>query len=237
MLSRRSFMQSIGSMMAAMTLGVRGGVTKKPTVNFDLFTDTIECARYNLQHPWSVNGIIAATDARILVTTPGELSGDADARVPDLGKLCWSEFDTGGFRPFIGGHRVKCRRVYTATWCGTCGGIGQVGGVIRKCRTCGGDWDADGIGPECPDCFKGFVGGTKCPDCKGGKFQDDDQAYDIRVGDSRFCAGYIARIKTIGDVDVKVVPVGPLNNQDGDILLFRGDNGVRGMLMGLSPDV
>jgi hypothetical protein len=230
-MNRRAFLQSMSAAFSAMALGVRPAFAQSPPrINYDLFCDSALSYRYDMMQPWSHEGIIAASDAKILIVHPGEWSGDGSARVPDLTKLWWDEFDAPGWKELP---RQQLETVdATSLMCPACMGTGRLGDGIHRVDI----KDEDG------DPCMGWVGGRACSQC-GGCGWDDFQHREI-LGDGHFCPGYMNRIRTLGGVDYRVATVdyrvatvdyrvatvARLPTYTGSILLFRGDGGVKGML-------
>lgn len=100
MQSRRSFLQAAAAAFSGVALGRLGETTapEPQPIDYSRFCDHDgDSWRYDLAAPFSQNGMIVATDSKILISHPGELSGGGTARVPDVGKLWWGEFDARGW--------------------------------------------------------------------------------------------------------------------------------------------
>ena len=224
-MNRRSFLQSIGAAMSAVALGARF-TPDSPSIDYRLFTGGD--GRYDLSSPFSVGGTVYATDGKVLVAHSGNVVSDAaDRRVPDVSKLWWDEFDSGGFS-----HLRPIREKYPAqAECEACFGVGRTGNFV-ECQCFHADPET-GVCLDCKD--SGFRGGIECPVCDGTSCVQEDYCYEI--DGEPFAPHMLARIKTLGDLEVKVLHEYPEystgHRQRHGIALFRGDHGIRGMLMGM----
>lgn len=221
-MNRRTFLQSLGAAMATASMGVKF-TPASPSIDYRLFT-TVDSVRYDLSSPFSIGSTVYATDASVLIAHPGAIADvDSDRCVPKLSGLDWHEFDTGGFRPL---HLV--RNPTEVLPCEACFGIGRTGNY----RACNHEHIADnGVCYDCRD--HGYCGGDVCSVCSGAVWVSD---YMYKVNGLDFAPEMIARIKTLGDLDVKVLrkeDEWSIRKGHHGICLFRGANGVRGMLMGL----
>lgn len=157
-MNRRSFMQAIAAAFSAVASGVRPNfAAEPPKIRYELFSDTQDF-RWALSQPFSQDGVICATDARIIVTHPGEWSGESAGRVPNISSLCWDEFDTGGWKELPSQSLEFAPQFEFGTMCHLCMGTGRVGDGVR--RVLGKDEDGDPMWR--------WTGGTKCYQCDGG---------------------------------------------------------------------
>ena len=102
-------------------------------------------------------------------------------------------------------------------------GIGRVGAGVHRVPA----KDEDG------DPFFEWAGGTECGNCRGTGW-DNDFPHIERLGGATFFPGYMNRLRTLGGLDYRVYGCGGGRyGDDASVLLVRGDNGLRGMLMGL----
>ena len=240
-MNRRSFLQMVSAALAASTLGVRGLTQQPDAINWNLLTDWD--VRYDLTSPWSVEGTIYATDTRKIIALPGEFSGKGDAKVPNVGKLPWNEFDAGGWQP-LGRPVLERYGTDDETWtlCLQCFGIGRTGDV-RRCDKCNGYldvWYDDTAGTSrggCHKCHEGWVGGVECLRCHGTRHETEGPPLSETIHGYPFCPAQMQMLRTLGELDIRVIDESELplrkHGNSGGVLLFRGAGGVRGLLMGL----
>jgi hypothetical protein len=213
-------------------------------IQWDLFCDPGVC-RYDLSKPWTWSGLTIASDARILVCRDG---GDGEVnterRVPKVDGLWWDEFESSGWGRLADAKRAS-NPPGSLNWpCEACFGNGYRG-VGSPCtnkdcfdgRVLDGDVDPDTImwNPEsymkdCPTC-RGTekVGVSYCGQCNATGISQESYHYDIQG--QAFCPSMIGRLRTLGDIDVRVV-----DTSDGDktkVMVFRRGDGVRGFAMGV----
>lgn len=241
-LTRRSFLESLAAMAAASTLGLNVRKSADRDINWSLFCDDFESRRYDLTEPFDVDGIRYASDRRILVCREANgASAGGERSVPDVSQLQWDEFDRSGWT------RLPDSCIYTPSivlddWeCETCYGKGRTGEKVVICPVCDGeDWccymrDTGGGHLEC---CNGFVGGDKCGTCNGKGFHRNVGPLSSVQGEV-FGTGYLNKIRTLGEVEVKVFAKlcdGLVSRVPRPCLAFRfGDEG-RGFLMGIAPD-
>ena len=233
-MNRRSFLQSMSAAFGALALGVRPSFASPSRINYSLFTDKY-VRRYDLTSPWSDRGVIAVTDAKILITHPGEWSGEASAKVPDIWKLWWGEFDATGWCP-LRTVRAKQNQQNSTSGCPQCYGTGRIGPHVRQC-------DCDPLAEYtdhskgyprildgCPQCQpSGWIGGVKCTACGGSGWLEGDERFVEQFQGVKFNPHYIARVRTLGEVDCRVIHGvrDTENASDLDVLLFRGADGLR----------
>jgi len=166
--------------------------------------------------PVSIGGNVYAGNYHIIISHPGELAGRGeDRRYPDVSRLQWDCFESGGFRAF---RTQPVEAEWHQSMCTNCFGFG-VTGVWSECQC-----QCEYIEGSCKKCNGLEIVGTACPVCEGTCYSGDEiEAFGGAVFDS----GYIARLKTLGDLDAKVIT---RHEDSAGILLFRGHN-VRGFLM------
>lgn len=235
MQTRRSFMQSMAAALSVAVIGVKPNLStfERPAIDYSLFTDK-ETARYDLTSPWSIDGNIYATNSRIIVTHPGEWSGDGKARVPNVGVLPWREFDSLGWSPL---GKAKCVEAIGCGQCAICRGVGVLGSNLIECDECQGsgtfypdNYEWTGRSRPCPKCVYGYIGGVKCSAC--------DQGYTDfveEIGGYNFDPLWIFAIRTLGPVDIHILgDIESPYERVGGMLFFRGDGDVRGMLMSMA---
>ncbi len=235
-MNRRTFMQSLTAAFSVAMTGINFQPVKR-VINYDLFTDP-HTTRYSLGQPFGIDGTVYATDARVLIAHAGELEAiGEDRRLPNLSTLEWSEFEQGGFKSLWPANyqhykNAKPRNLITA--CPDCMATGKIGNV-RRC-SCGpeSEWIDYGAtdGPEvrdgCEVCRTGWLGDRECKRCEFGWIETE--AFRESVCGMSFCPSLMSRVRTLGNLDVKVIES---RNTYGPMLLFRGENNLRGMLMGL----
>lgn len=226
--TRRSFLQSMAAAFSATALGVRMSPAQPAAIRYELFTDTSAWVRrHQICEPFSLDGAVYATDARVLITHPGEWSGSGNAKVPDVGKLWWDEFDKPGWKE-LPEQRLELT-THDSSLCHLCMGLGRVGDGVHRvlCR----DEDGD---PEWA-----WAGGAKCHQCNGTGWEEEYPHVD-RIDGAAFSPGYMNRLRTLGGLDYRILSLGddrrvhPRGN--AEVLLVRGDGGVRGMLMCVHED-
>jgi len=233
-MNRRSFLQSLTVAFSAVATGTRLSLKDEPpAIDYSLFTmDEHHLGLWSaLVNPFSVDGSVYATDSRVLIRHPGEWSGDDAGRLPDVSKLWWEEFDEPGWHPLGVPVHVSHSR---GADCPTCRGKGFVGpeSMCLACKGIGGTLDEEGdFYRECPNCNEGVVGLARCPaGCVGGVVK-----YRERIGSGLFCPDYMARLRTLGDIEVRTIDVakGTKVYSGGTVLLVRGPREVRGLLCGM----
>lgn len=233
-MNRRNFLQSVSAAMSAVALGV----TFKPVatkIRYDLFTDT-SSAKWDLSLPFGLGDNVYATDARVVVCHPGDVDmTDGTRRVPAADRLQWDEFEAGGWKPL--GQSTYCHQSQNyGSYCVECLGLGRTGPNVRRCPDCDGDsewFNDDGkMHDGCEKCRCCWIGGPICGKCKGEGYLTENIAESI--GGFNFSPAMVGRIRTLGELDVKVIE-SPANYHwtASGLMLFRGDHGIRGMLMGL----
>ena len=234
-MNRRSFLQSLSAAFAVSMTGIHFRPVQR-IINYDLFTCRYT-TRYDFAEPFGLDGTVYATDARVLIAHAGELqASDDQRRLPKLSHLEWDEFDSPGFKslgaPVYRQYRES--KFTRGTSCPDCMGTGKIGNVRRCSCPPYSEWiDEDVVdGPQviegCEICRGGWLGDRSCQRCKQG-FIHVESFREI-VNDMPFAPSLMARVRTLGSLDVKVV-----NSEmhDGPMMLFRGENNLRGMLMGM----
>lgn len=222
-MNRRSFLQSMTAAFAMATTGL--AIRNPKPIRYELFTMPY-ASRYDLKTPFSIGGNVYASDSRVLIAHAGDI-GDTDQkrRVPDLSHLKWGEFESGGFRSLGAPNLV--RGPHASAGCPECYGLGRVGDGVTQCPCLViGD---DGRCIRCED--SEWIGGRACSVCERGEITDGSVE---GVGCGRFSPAYMSRLRTLGELDVKVITDKDANGDLANILLFRGEHGVRGMLMSLA---
>jgi len=219
---------------AATSLGVTFK-TLKPLIRYDLFTDPWT-TRFDLNAPFGIDDMIYATDCKILISHPGrDDRGTEDRRVPKVGNLPWNEFDSSGWKP-LGSPDLVVRTDHyrdNGHCCSVCFGLGRVGSNVVRCPDCHGrsewvDEDANEVFDGCEKCRVGYVGGPICTHCERGWVNGPTIEERIIGSPRRFGTGMMARIRTLGDLEYRVVE-GEGANDETSLLLFRGDHGIRGI--------
>lgn len=234
-MNRRSFLASVSAAFSAAALGVNLK-PRVPLIRYDLFTDA-EIERYSIGEPFGVDGRVFATDSRVLVSHVGELiESDGERRLPNVRKLNWDEFDSPGWKPLgTPAYENQDDRRYPGTPCPDCMGIGLIGTQFTACDHCAGDGEVlsdDSIQiVQCSKCVGGRTGGIKCGRCDSGWIYDE--TFCEIVGGRKFAPHYMERIRTLGPIDVLSIDGRTADGSTGPMLLFRGDHGIRGMLMGV----
>lgn len=118
-------------------------------------------------------------------------------------------------------------------------GRGRVG-VAVKCVLCNGlesEWvDAnDVLRDGCQKCENGWVGGVKCTDCRGSGWMVEGPVENVLGG--KFSPGVLNRLRTLGNLDVKLLGDPQYRHRDGGVggpvLAFRGDHGIKGFMVGV----
>jgi hypothetical protein len=245
--------------MSTATLGSGITVPVKPqAVRYDLFCKPHPLRNYKIDTPFSIDGQLYATDLCILITHAADGHAiEADRKVPSCDKVAWDAFDRGGWRPLEKvTHVAKEGDLYAV--CEECFGRGTIG-LVSKCPSCWlrdhscsenvekfydlfyDDEDEfhsdDGyivtIDNPQPDCVNGWIGGTKCARCNGNGSHEDAGTISL-IGDRRWQTQYLNRIRTLGDVEVRMGDFscdGRVEERHRGILMFRfGDDG-KGFLM------
>lgn len=228
-MNRRTFMQSVAAAFASPILSRIAPVAVYREIDWSLFVDAMprKSDRFDLASPFVQNGLRIATEARLLIAAPDE-SGDGEsrARVPDCSVLPWREFDSAGWSRLTEQTRILIDQQYPYE-CPSCFGKGSFGNV-RQCDANHDDFE------ECRLCCNTqFVGDYPCEEC-GGR----GEVYQgiAEVGGCYFEEAKLARIRTIGDVDVRIARQ---RKEDGGmaLLLFQRGDGARGFLASLWDDV
>lgn len=251
--SRRSFMQSMSAAMAAVVVGRLPASEARTVIDYSRFCD-YETVRYNLESPWSHDGVTYASDSRILISHAGEFSGTGEGRFPDVGSLAWDSLDCRGWKPFpmIQRRIDEAGKRHTERRCPECRGLGRIGPDVRECLKCDGLYD-EYEGPDglpggsyldlngrrhtvnnlCPHCTTGSTGGILCGYCDGTgeSFMACEQ-----VGGLLFDGWYADSIRTLPEPEYRVIE----HDFSGDKvsilgLRFGAENG-RGFLMPLVRD-
>lgn len=214
-IARRSFIAALG---AAFSTSVLAGpcAMSRPSVNWELFT-CLEYIRFDIGTPWKLHESTVGTDGRILLSVDGYVDavGDAETRRPDLSMIPWDSFDSAGWKS---SRDIQPGKEHEGM-CPNCMGTSRIGsGVIRVVSR--------GLDPR--DLDYDWEGGEPCDGCGGEGWKLKTPSL---VADGTFLqAGYINRIKTMGDFDWKIdeaqrtIPYGP-----SKLLLFRNAVG-RGAL-------
>lgn len=236
MQSRRSFLQTAAAAFAGVALG-RLGSPSAPgprPIDYTRFVEreAYDGARYQLAAPFSHGDMICATDCRILLTHQGELSGDGSARVPDVSRLNWSEFDSRGWRELPRVGRVA-RFTDVSSRCVHCLGTGFLG-ESSECGECYGAGDVPTkLGDyvvnfwDCPRCNGRGKLGTTCVPCGGtGYTLTAEQLYG-----ERFCVFYLDALRRLGPIETRLIQGAKSSHGESAALIFRGEHGVRGFLM------
>lgn len=231
-MNRRTFLQS---MSAAFCSSVLAGTVdcrhERHSIDYSQFVDEDQLwsRRYDLSHPFSVDGSIYATDGRVVITHPGEWRGTSEGRVPDVTQLWWDEFDRSGWKPLGRPHN---ERHPDGASCPICRGKWLIG-PTATCKRCDGlGWMLQDFGravTDC-DCYEGKVG-VKCPaGCDRGLVD-----YREQIDGCGFCPDYMARLRTLGDLEYRRIDVdhGVIPSLVG-LLLVRAAGNVRGILCGMA---
>lgn len=199
-------------------------------IDYSLFVNDVPGRKYDLRHPFAVRGAIYATDSRILVRHPGELTGISTALIPDVEKLWWREFDRSGWKR-LGSPRYAHGKDNYEDNCPVCRGYGIVGERTR-CLNCDGDeywWDRDFI-KSCGKCVDGWTGKRCEAGCQNGSIN-----YVENLAGFTFGADYMNRLRTLGELDYRIINVeSGIEPHGGHVLLVRGVEGIRGMLCGIA---
>lgn len=217
MLSRRSFVKSLTAAMSAVAAGFPGH--SRNNITWEFFTDGWQGVRYQLQDPWSIKDRIYATDGRILISDFGfqDSLEPLDRSLPDLSLLRWDEFNSGGWKPsstLINGCEAE------EAMCPDCMGLER----IAKSP------EFNFVRDEWGDVTRKIVNGIVCPRCNGDGWVEQEPL--IEADGMTYSPGYVARIKTLGDFDYKVIDDGIHDN--GHLaapMLFRFGKSGKGMLM------
>lgn len=244
-------MQSVAAAMTATVLGRLPQANASTAIDYSRFAD-FEANRYDLDTPWSLDGITYATDSRILISHAGEFTGTGEGKFPNVGTLEWDALECRGWKPFP----MQQRRIddtglrpYPAR-CPECRGRGRIGSDVAECSKCHGCYDEyDGpgglpngsyvdlrgvkhtINSLCPHCTQGATGGILCGHCKG---TGESFIAAERVGGLKIDGWYADSIRTLPDPEYRVIE----HNHLGDTvrilgLRFGAENG-RGFLMPLA---
>lgn len=252
-MQRRTFLQSVAAAMASTVTGRLPAADVPLSIDYSRFTD-YEPVRYDLDTPWSHEGVTYATDSRILISHAGEFSGDGGGRFPDVGKLWWDEFDIRGWKPFP----MRQRRLdFTGQSpypfaCPECRGRGRVGRDVAECQKCAGCYDEyfgddakqDGEWYDmhgnshpsltlCPDCTRGATGGILCGYCSG---SGESWIAAERIGGVLVDGWYADSIRTLPEPEYRIFE--GLNAGDNvRLMAFRfGAGDGRGFAIGLRED-
>lgn len=251
-MQRRTFIKSIAAAFGTMAVGKLPAMPAERRINYDRFC-TNTSIRYDLDSPWSQNGTVYASDYQILITHPGEFTGDGSARVPDLSKLWWGEFDSRGWREWPDQQVLVAHPDGMQRWCPKCHGKGRLGSGVRECPKCHGDFDEyfgdDAVGDafyydiggvkhnvphHCPTCRTGHVGGLLCGTCKG----DGHTVESLEIVGGQYLSGwYCDSIRQLGGADYRVLEDAD-DNRGGtfDVVAFRFADGGRGFVMPYETD-
>lgn len=227
--TRRSFLQSMSAAFSAAVIGIRPAFAEPPKINYSLFCDNwLGSSRYDIADPFSIDGGIYATDSRVLITHPGEWSGNATGSLPNVGKLQWDEFNKPGWKE-LPSQKLELQDDpwHYGGQCHHCMATGRVGNGIT--RVIGQDEDGDAEYQ--------WAGGQVCGYCNG-TGMDDSYRHLEPLGSALFAPGYTNRLRTLGGLDCRVIECEAGKFCGGGmahILLVRGDHGVRGMLMSCDP--
>lgn len=241
MQTRRSFLQSVAAALSVAVVGVKPNLSaiERPVIDYSLFADNDgDVFRYDVRSPFNIDGSIYATDCRIIVSHPGEWTGEEKARVPNIGSLQWSEFDSPGWSSL---GTPKLTESQDAGTCAVCRGRGVLPvkpSSLSECDECQGSgtyyppsFDITGISRPCPKCVSGYRGGVKCSACNSGYVD-----FLERVGNWDFNPKYMASVRSLGAVDVRVIDAETFLEHPYGMLLFRGAGDVRGMLVSMSKN-
>jgi hypothetical protein len=216
-------------MFATSIVGNKAVFASPPPIRWDLFTDSMS-VRFALQNPFVAMDRTVATDGRILVSIPGfDQAVDSEGRLPDLSILNWEEFDRDTWSP--ASKLIKSNFTCEHSICLDCLGLCRTGLGVKQCTQCDDPlgYSVEPFCDKCNDC--GYVGGPICQSCEGeGWVENTEQT--ILADQYHFNPGFIARIKTLGDFDWRVMPFNPRKTDSG-ILAFRFGDGGKGFLCGM----
>lgn len=232
MQSRRSFLQAAAAAFSAVALG-RLGTPSAPgprPIDYSRFLMRADdwWKVYELSAPFSQGELVCATDSRILLTHPGELSGAGSARVPDISKLNWSEFDSRGWRELPQVGRID-RFTDVSSECVYCLGSG-IHGESSECGGCygSGDFLTDSGYDDCPRCNGRGELGTPCVPCGGTGYTPTAE----HLHGERFSVFYLDALRRLGPIETRLIQgVRSAEHGETPALIFRGEQGIRGFLM------
>ena len=69
-----------------------------PNIDYSLFCGNRTLSKYNFDHPFNIRDAIYATNGHVIVTHPGEWSGETIGNVPDISVLPWKQFETSSWK-------------------------------------------------------------------------------------------------------------------------------------------
>ena len=174
-MNRRSFIASMAAAFGTMATGIRLGLRDvPPNIDYSLFCGNMFQPKYDIDRPFNIGDSIYATNCHVIVTHPGEWSGESSGKLPNIALLPWESFESRGWKML--GDRYE--------------EIDRGDGCMR-----------------------------------------------LRIGSGTFDADYIERIRTLGNLEYRLIPI-PYKDQgasgDVDSMLFRGSHGIKGILMGMN---
>jgi hypothetical protein len=245
-MSRRGFIKTASAFAGLGLLPSWKQFTQRRQIDLRPFCDDWTGYHWNLAQPFAQDGLVYATDARILCrTTLADAPQLSDqARLPAASKLPWWEADDREltWRPWPKLRLFSDKKEMT---CPVCWGRGCVGRVVR-CAPCDGDGtiacqerDAGArwvdFGDEGGDIFN-----RTCDDCQGSGYVSPDGRCGYcggtgdtnrpalqRIDDLVIAGHYDNRIRALGQVEYSVLTDKPFQSR---IVRYRGD-GFEGLLM------
>lgn len=236
-MNRRNFLASMSAAFASSVLGGPVLLGSHQRIQWDLFCCPF-FGRYDIANPFQVGPRIVGTDSRLLVSIPSTAApADGERVLPDLGRLAWSEFDRGHWselQPFGAG---GIDRSEDTGDCPECFGRGRVGPGVVPCFCDNHETymvDGDAIEWRCGECIgNSWKGGSACSVCSGtGTCQTS--SFEIISG-TVFDGASVNRIRTLGPVDIRIVPGRDARGESANVLLARFGNGGQAMHMSMGP--
>lgn len=226
---RRDFMKLVAAAMAGSPV-LASAIQAQRAIDYGLFCDPWS-RRFAIDKPFGLDGHCFATDARILIRTddPGAQQAESGKRVPPVHSLPWDQFDSRGW---VSSSKLT-RELDTGEngqYCEQCYGRGrkvQHSSEWVRCERCieGYEWDkafANAI--TCTACCgTEWMGGVRCDACHGTGWSGG-RSVVYRLGSHVYAPEYVARLRTLGELDLLPLESG--------MLLFRGE-GIQGMMMNL----
>lgn len=199
--TRRDFSKAVGSFLLLPTWFFQRA-EKVRQIDLSLF-----CGpgwKYDMETPFWQEGHTYATDARVCVRTNLIVTPPSDSKERRLPRASdrevgWNHDITTGWQSDSALVRVKVKS--NCQWtCPSCFGVGHVA-PYEPCKTCSGDqWITtdEEYEKKCPDCFTGYIGRSKCLECRGSGEVD----YLYRLGSTFFAPEYVAKLRTLGPLDL-----------------------------------
>lgn len=226
---RRDFLKLVATALGGSPV-LANLIQSQRAIDYGLFCDPW-ALRFAIDKPFGLDYHCFATDARILIRTddPGIQQADAQLPVPPVHSLPWDQFDSRGW---VSSSKLARERdtQQNGLYCDQCYGRGrkvQHSSEWVRCDRCieGYEWD-DAIKTPitCTACCgTEWMGGVRCDAC-GGTGWSEELGVVYRLGQSVYAPDYVARLKTLGELDLLPLESG--------LLLFRGQ-GIQGMMMNL----